>query len=266
MGEPSGDPIQARNNLRLDPIQFGVSSKFLIEAKHVFITPLSNTTMYPSNTIDFSIDKQIKAFIDPQSLYITFLFLVISSNTSGGGAALYASLDYNTKALLSESFLYLNGAEVSNLKRLNRFSNIMDDYFYNGQPYTAFTQLIPRSYTTATGGDSSTVQRNINLGNFNGVGISLAQGAGTPIYNIALAAQTQIGKNTNKFFLQTDTQRRTGCVLNVAYSGTTVTPTQYCAAMKIPDFIIGQYARNFFIYKLYKKLDIKFIQKMLHHV
>ena len=88
MGNPSGDLIQARNNLRLDPIQFGVSSKFLIEAKHAFITPLSNTTMYPSNTIDFSIDKQIKAFIDPQSLYMTFLFQVTSSNTSGGAAAL----------------------------------------------------------------------------------------------------------------------------------------------------------------------------------
>ena len=88
MGEPAGDPIQARNNLRLDPIQFGVSSKFLIEAKHAFITPLSNTTMYPSNTIDFSIDKQIKAFIDPQSVYMTFLFQVTSSNTSGGAAAL----------------------------------------------------------------------------------------------------------------------------------------------------------------------------------
>ena len=122
--------------------------------------------MYPSNTIDFSIDKQIKAFIDPQSLYMTFLFQVTSSNTSGGGAALYASLDYNSKALLSESFLYLNGAEISNLKRLNRFSNIMDD-LYNGQPYQTFTQITPSSYTSATGADNSTVQGNIAVSNYN---------------------------------------------------------------------------------------------------
>ena len=65
---------------------------------------------------------------------MTFLFQITSSNTSGGGAARYASLDYNTKALLSESFLYLNGAEISNLKRLNRLAIVMDDLF-GGKPY-----------------------------------------------------------------------------------------------------------------------------------
>ena len=136
---------------------------------------------------------------------------------------------------------------------------LMDD-LYNGTPYSAFTQIIPSSYTAATGADSSTINANIAVTNYNGNYQTCTQGSSSTsvgILNLALNNVTHIGKNTNIFFLQSNNQPRTGSLSNCIYSGSSYTNRQYCAALRIPDFIIGQYARKFFYLQAVQKIGYK---------
>ena len=139
---------------------------------------------------------------------------------------------------------------------------------YGHNPYTAFTQLIPQSNNTNTGADPSTIQGNIAVGNQNGVSTTYNVGStsAADILNFSLKGVTHLGKNTNKFFLQSDHIERTGCALTVAYSEIpSSTTTQYCAAMEYRILYLDNMQGNSFICKLLVNYYINFIQIMLNH-
>jgi hypothetical protein len=211
------DSVLARDQL-LEGFRFGVSSNFPITCMHHDFPPINNSAAGPGNIIEWELGRKENTFMDPQFTFGAFRFQLnptVSTNAFGRWA-----FDYNSEALIAESNLYINGTQIYNLKELHRINMILEGY-YGAFPYVgSIADQLALSGTNATG--TSVVQAT-NCSNIN------------------------LSKNTNGFFGQMHSKRRSGIPMYAfgTYLGTGSKAIYYALAHRYPDFIIGKYAKKF---------------------
>ena len=222
----------------------------------------------------------------------------VNNNSSGigsggyvgtGGAYMgsYFQFDYNSKCLIDFSELYINGSKMYKLEYLNRFAMIMSDLF-DTYPYVANagsqltytgtgvrvsqtsttlanSLLTPMTQNTGATSASYTVNDPYLVSTAQGNTITLASEAGnfsTAEYmlyatgSLSQSAPLYFGKQQDPHYGQMQSKRRTGIPMkcNVTNSST----WSYAISMKIPDFIIGEYAKKFIYLEAIKTISYKF--------
>ena len=281
----SDDALAARSQL-LDNITFGVSNNFPIECEWRDYSPINNTNFTSGNDIQVDIGGQQRAFFDPAYFRMAFQFNILSS--LGSTTAAFA-FDYNSKALLDWLEFSMNNKRLYKLEYVNRFAMIMSDLFeifpyvcnfgnqvtgsaaaqtftgagvlassQAGVPGAGFATSAGTGYLCATeagAGASTTLLTSIATTNTTYPMCPTGANAASTV-TFTQSGPLYFGKQQDPFYGQMQSKRRTGINL---YSNTSSATTtyQYALSMKIPDFIIGEYAKKFIYLEAVNVMSLK---------